>query len=75
MDEKLKEERVEAPKNVVEKANEPQNQSPVVVATKDGSFMKKVIPIIKSKAFLIGIGILIYTIIKIGGKACIPLIN
>jgi len=73
MDEKLQEEKVtsaeETPTaNVETPAAEESNPSgsvetPVEVAPKSNDFMKKLIPIIKSKAFLIGMAILIYTII------------
>ena len=63
MDEKLNEEKVEVNEKVEKQAPETEVKTSVVLETKDNGFMKNVIPIIKSKTFLIGMAILIYTTI------------
>ena len=58
----VNEEKVEEKKNA-EKTSATSVEISVEPTTKSNDFMKKLIPIIKSKAFLIGMAILIYTII------------
>lgn len=58
----INEEKVEKEKNV-EKSSTAEAKISVETTTKSNYFLKKLIPIIKSKAFLIGMAILIYTII------------
>ena len=58
----VNEEKVEEKDNVG-KSSATEAEIAVKPTTEKNDFMKKLIPIIKSKAFLIGMAILIYTII------------
>ena len=62
MDENLQENAVQETTDTND-TNNVDEMKPMEVTTQGNDFQKKVIPVIKSKAFLVGLAILIYTII------------